>query len=995
MTEKPRSAGPADELGNAPTRPIREGIEPSSAEAVPEVIRELARSPEVFVGCGTLAFDTTQVAPGTSLGPYHILSRLGRGGMGVVYEAQDVRLGRRVALKFPSPDLAGDPDAASRLRREARAASALNHPNICAIYDVGEHERASYLVLELLEGETLLDRLCRGPILPAEFFDVALGVASALEAAGEKGIVHRDLKPANVFLTKAGGAKVLDFGLARLGGAPALAPTLTQTSWVGEHTRPGTVMGTLQYMSPEQVRGEPTDARSDLFSFGVVLYEMAAGRHPFAASTPALVADAIIERDPVPLDIEGQGFPPEVASVISRALEKDLRLRYQTAAELRAELHRIHLNFKGSTLRKRLAGAPLPLRAALDYAVQLARGLAAVHEKGAIHGQLRPENLFITDEGKLKILDAGTAGVGPESSGYLSPEQAEGAPADRRSDIFSFGAILCEMLSGKRASEGDPPALSGDIPVALDRLVRRCLERSPEKRFPSARDLVRDLEAAGGRTPRWPRSFRILVGCAALAGAVVAAWTFLSPSKPAASIAVIPFVNVGGDKDSEYFSDGLTEELMNALSRTRGLRVAARTSSFAFKGRSPPVKEIGEQLGVSTVLEGSVRKSEGRVRITARLIEAASGYQLWSVAYDRDFADVFSLQDDLAKTIVAALRFEGAGDQQSPPQKHHTEDFEAYQLYLRGVYEYHQRPGDAFNAIETFQAAIALDPNYASPYAGLANAWVSRGAFRGTLAPEDAMPKAKAAAQRALALAPEMADPHATLGFILLNYDRDYAGSEREFKEALRLKPDLPDAHHWYSHLLTAMGRQDESLRESKLALQADPLNYPMDSHLTWYYVFAHDYPQAVKEGRRFLERHPTSARREHDYVVYLTAFAESMLGHLAEAERLLETLDPSLPFTYNRSELALVKASLGKVDEARRILRELEERGREHYVSAYDRALVHLALGERDAVFAELQQALDEHSGWIVDLGVDPRFAPVADDPRFSAILRAAGLRK
>jgi adenylate cyclase len=344
VREKPRSAGPADEVGNASTSPNREETLSSSAEVIPALLRELAHSPEILSGAAGPALDSVHLPPGACLGPYRIVTRLGSGGMGVVHEAHDVRLGRRVALKFLSAERANDADARSRFRREARAASALNHPHICTIHDVGEHEGAPYLVMELLQGETLLDRLARGPLPPDEFFNVALAVVSALEAAGDRGIVHRDLKPANVFLTRSG-AKVLDFGLARIGEAgdapPTQIPTLTNASRWGEPTRTGAMMGTLHYMSPEQVRGEPVDARTDLFSFGVVLYEMVAGRRPFVAGTAGLIADAILHLDPVPPDVERLGFPPGLAGVIGRALDKELRHRYQTAAELGADLLRL------------------------------------------------------------------------------------------------------------------------------------------------------------------------------------------------------------------------------------------------------------------------------------------------------------------------------------------------------------------------------------------------------------------------------------------------------------------------------------------------------------------------------------------------------------------------------------------------------------------------------------------------------------------------------
>jgi TolB-like protein/Tfp pilus assembly protein PilF len=550
---------------------------------------------------------------------------------------------------------------------------------------------------------------------------------------------------------------------------------------------------------------------------------------------------------------------------------------------------------EGSTLRDRLSRGALSAAEALDLALQLARGLAAAHDKGVVHRDLKPENLFLlASDGRLKILDFGIAKLLPTQEpsraldsraattpartetgtvmgtvGYMSPEQVRGEHADQRSDIFSFGAILYELLAGRRAFEGEaqvevgyailnqePPPLDNE---ELDALVRRCLAKSPKARFQTAHELAAELQAlqgtdlALGRSPR-PRRRSLFGGLASLARGA-GRWIARPPESK--SIAVLPFANLSGDPQTDYFSDGMTEELINALAGVSGLRVASRTSSFAFKGKLGDVRRIGEKLAVGAVVEGSVRKSGSRVRISARLVNAGDGYQIWSQTFERDMIDIFELQDEISRTVADGLKVK-LGDSGAPLVAPSTKDVEAYHLYLKGRYHFNQRPAGIRKGIEFFEQAIAKDPAYAFAHAGLADCYANLGSWEnGTLRPREAFPKAKAAAQKALEIDPRMAEPHSSLAYVKLHFERDLEGAEREIKLAIQLKPDYPTAHHWYSHVLTAMGRSEESLVESQRCLELDPLDTLLWAHLAWHYIHAQQFSEAIAWTEKLLEEHP------------------------------------------------------------------------------------------------------------------------------------------
>jgi len=649
-------------------------------------------------------------------------------------------------------------------------------------------------------------------------------------------------------------------------------------------------------------------------------------------------------------------------------------------------------NMEGRSLRERLEHErQLPLEEALRITREVAAALDYAHRHHVVHRDIKPENILL-HEGAAMVADFGIGkalsgngsitqtGMALGTPAYMSPEQGSGdADVDGRSDLYSLGCVLYEMLSGEPPFTG-PTAqaiiakrfvspvpkvrTTRDVPEAVDQAVTRALARTPVDRYPTAAEFAEALRLTQRTSPDVPKSGSALK-----------------------AIAVLPLANMSADPENEYFSDGMTEEIINALAKVPGVQVASRTSSFAFKGKQVDIRQVGEKLGVASVLEGSVRKVGNRIRITAQLVNVENGYHLWSETYDRQLEDVFAIQDEISRAIVEALKLRLGSDAEHLVVP--TKNLEAYNLYLKGRFFFNKftEPG-LRKALELFQLALLQDPGYARAYAGIADVWCNLA--DDWVAPDEAYPRAKAAAERALQRDPELAEAITSIGKVLCWHEWNFAGAEQQLQRAVALSPNYAEAQYVLGTALPLVGRLEEAIEAIRKALALDPLSASYSEWLARFLLYSKDYEGAIAEAQKTFELDEGSLRAPL-YIgsAYLAqADSETALQWYRRAQGLEKAV---------RSYDAMIVralAALGRRDEAEAILARLDEESRQHYVRAEILAMGYAALGDFDGAFASLERAFQARSGGMIYLHLDPGYAPLRGDARFSELVRRIGLK-
>ena len=781
-------------------------------------------------------------SPGDDLFHYRLVRKLGEGGMGVVFEAEDIRLQRKVAIKVLQPAISEDTEMRERFLREARAASAIDHANLCTIYAVETAPDGSLLlVMAYYRGQTLAELIQRGPIDISRIRNIGRQIASGLHAAHMSGIIHRDIKPGNIFLLDSGTVKILDFGLSRF---------VHQQQFTAPHK----VMGTLAYMPPEQLAGESVDYRADIWALGVVLYEMAAGHSPFRQVSQSATIAAIAAGRYIPLHHARPDLPHAIHMAVQGALRLHPHERHASAAEILALL-----------------------------------------------------------------------------SDNLEEEAKEGT---QRSVIFPASVTQTVTLGFNGAWDGETKTFQ-ELP-------------------------------AGGTAAGRPQPSEV------------------QSSRGSSSIAVLPMQNVSSDPENEYFSDGLTDELINALGTLPDLHVVSRSSVFSFKGKHQNIREIGKLLDVDVILEGSVRRSGARIRITMQLTDVRRGFHVWSARFDREIADVFELQDELATAVLSALReklalnLDGSDLQTRTPMQ-----AEAYDAYLKGRYHWEQRSVESVRlAGQYFEQALKLDPGSAPAHAGMADYFCLQGLL-GLIPPDVAWPSARSSALQAIELDPGLPEGHLALASVLQFYDWNWIGGREHIVKAIELRPQRGESYYLYASHLMTQGKLEEALEQVRIGLSYDPLATWLLAAEAILKTYLGDHDSSILLAQTALTSSP------HYFELYYSlGLAQSQAGRSHEAVATFERGIEHSRMPILMGWLAEAHAQKGDHDKAREVLANLLELANNGNRMPVAIAVAAASVGEDELAFNWLEKAADMHDILVAYITVMPSLRKLQDHPRYHQLI-------
>ena len=825
-----------------------------------------------------------ELAANTTLSHYRIVSKLGAGGMGEVYLAQDTsELGRMVALKLVSAEVAKDKDRLQRFTQEARTVSNLNHPNILTIYEFGQADSVSFIATEFVDGVTLREHLSKRRLKLIDVLDVTIQIVAALDAAHQAGVTHRDLKPENVMVRNDHIVKVLDFGLAKLTQPPAATTESTgseDATRLQVNTTPGLIMGTVSYMSPEQSVGAGIDQRTDIWSAGVVLYEMIAGVVPFQGKDIHRQIIAIQEYEPAALSQQVEGVPERLEEIVIKCLAKEKDERYQTAKDLLIDLRN--------------------LRRKLDVDAEIERTVAPA--------------LRSASAGASASTHASQAGL--TSSATSTASSAEYVVTGiKRHKLAAVIALLLLVSVG----------------VGLVLFFR---SRSTE-------------------------------------GAID-------------SIAVLPFENRSNDPNTDYLSDGLAESLIYRLSQLPNLKVSPTSSVMRYKGKATDVKAIATELGVNAVLTGRMAQRGDNLTISVELVDVRNNKLLWGEQYERKMSDLLTTQREIASSIVEKLQLKLSVDDDKGITKKYTNSNDAYQLYLKGRFQWNKRTVESLRAAETFyKQAIEKDPTFALAYASLGETYVLFPNYS-VASPRDSMPKLKAAALKAIELDDTLAEGHTALHGYHSQYSWNFDIAEREVRRAIELNPNYATAYHWLGNFLPYVGRCDEGIAAAKRAEELDPLSAIIAADTAYDLIMCRRYDEALEQTKRAFQLDPNFY-----YTHYHVGWAYLQKGMYSEAiSAFKKSLDLN-PDPFAKAMYGQALARSGQRAEAIKVRDELIADSRRRFIGGYVLAIVHAALGENDAAFALLEKDLAERSSYLPAMRVDPAVDDLRSDPRFAELLK------